>query len=311
MEAAGVRKCKCRAGVKAAAAVILLGGILAVWSCSAEQDVHFTPDYPMEDITAYLEKETLTQEEYELLYRQTGLSGLAVEDLREQNRMEELLAVQERFFADAEVTCEWSWFIFRETLRQQENNTEVQVAASAQPKVSTELLPVLENGDILISFNTHFFGWRNGHAAIVVDAKEGRTLEALMLGRDSAILSVDDWMERPSFVVLRLSGASKEERAQIAAYAEEKLVKIPYRLSAGLWEPGISGTGADDGNFGSAASEISGTQCAHLIWYAFRQAGYDLDSDGGRLVTPRDLYESPLLEVVQIYGMDPGKMNNE
>ena len=302
-----MRKCKCRAGVKVAAAVILLGGILTIWSYSAEKDVHFTPDYPKEDITPYLEKEMLTGEEYETLYRQTGLSGLAVDCLREQNRMEELLLAQERFFAEAETTCEWNSFIFRETLRQQENHIKVQAAASAQPNAGSVMFPALEDGDILITFNSHFFGWRNGHAAIVVDAEEGRTLEALMLGRDSAILSVDDWTDRPSFAVLRLSGASGEERAQIAAYAEKELVQLPYRLSAGIWERGAAGTGEEYREPDSTAPGISGTQCAHLIWYAYRQFGYDLDSDGGMLVTPRDLYESPLLEVVQIYGIDPQK----
>lgn len=330
MEAAGVRKCKCRVSVTAAAAVILLGGILAIWSYSVEEDVHFTPDYPMEDITPYLDKGMLTGEEYETLYQQTGLSRLAVDCLREQNRSEELLAVQERFFAEVKTSCEWSWFIFRETLRQQENSEEAQVAASAQPKDDTGMFPELEDGDILITFNSHFFGWRNGHAAIVVDAEAGRTLEALMLGRDSAILSVDDWMDRPSFAVLRLSGASKEERAQIAEYAERELVQLPYRLSAGIWEAeaydageydaGACDTGecnteacdtrayetrAECAETDGGAAELSGTQCAHLIWYAYEQFGYDLDSDGGLLVTPRDLYESPLLEVVQIYGMDP------
>ncbi len=293
-----MRKCKCRAGVTVATAGILLGGILVLWSYSAEKDVHFTPDYPMEDITPYLEKETLGETEYEILYWQTGLTALAVDCLREQNKSEELLSVQERFFAEVETTCEWNWFIFGETLRHPENNAEA--------------FPALEDGDILITFNSHFFGWRNGHAAIVVDAEAGRTLEALTLGRDSAILSVDDWMDRPSFAVLRLSGASKQEREEIASYAEKELVELPYRLSAGIWESG--GFGVKSTAFGAqeetaemdgAASEISGTQCAHLIWYAYRQFGYDLDSDGGLLVTPRDLYESPLLEIVQIYGLNP------
>ena len=49
----------------------------------------------------------------------------------------------------------------------------------------------------------------------------------------------------------------------------------------------------------------AGTQSAHMIWSCYRALGYDLDSDGGRLVTPRDLLDSPLLEVVQIYGIEP------
>lgn len=32
--------------------------------------------------------------------------------------------------------------------------------------------------------------------------------------------------------------------------------------------------------------------------------GYDLDGDGGLWVTPCDLMQSPLLEVVEAYGME-------
>ena len=34
-------------------------------------------------------------------------------------------------------------------------------------------------------------------------------------------------------------------------------------------------------------------------------AGFDLDSDGGRIVTAKDIANSSLLEVVQIFGVDP------
>ena len=39
-------------------------------------------------------------------------------------------------------------------------------------------------------------------------------------------------------------------------------------------------------------------------WYG-TLIGYDLDSDGGFVVTPDDLYHSDLLELVQIYGIPP------
>ena len=42
-----------------------------------------------------------------------------------------------------------------------------------------------------------------------------------------------------------------------------------------------------------------------LPWYAWARQGFDLDSDGGRLVTVADLAASPLLELVQVRGMDP------
>ena len=49
--------------------------------------------------------------------------------------------------------------------------------------------------------------------------------------------------------------------------------------------------------------DIEGTHCAHLVWYAYNRFGYDVDSDGGVIVTPRDIFESPVWEVVQVYGM--------
>ena len=50
------------------------------------------------------------------------------------------------------------------------------------------------------------------------------------------------------------------------------------------------------------------TQCAHLVWYAYRHFGVDLDSNGGLVVTPPEMANSPYVEVVQIYGFDPVKL---
>lgn len=90
---------------------------------------------------------------------------------------------------------------------------------------------------------------------------------------------------------LRLKDVPAQTRAEIADYARENLTGVPYRLSAGMWD-------------------APGTQCAHLVWSAYSRFGYDLDSDGGRIVTPKDLYESPLLEIVQIYGMEEDVFKN-
>lgn len=50
---------------------------------------------------------------------------------------------------------------------------------------------------------------------------------------------------------------------------------------------------------------LFGMQCAYLVWYAWNHFGYDLDSDGGHFVTSADLLHSDLLEVVQVYAMEP------
>ncbi len=276
-----VKKRKGISGKKVLIMTIFLGAFLILWTCVAEREICYVPDYPRVNIVPYLQSNNLTEEEYLLLYQQTGLSKKAIEVLLEDDKIEEILAVQERFFAKREVVCEGMCFLFREELLEQEEAQKMNHVKS--------IMPALEDGDILISFNTHFLGWRNGHAAIVVDAQNGLTLEAQTLGRDSKIMLVKSWENRPSYAVLRLAGATKEKRMEIAQYAEDNLESLPYRLSAGMVE----------------GLELSGTHCSHLVWYAYQQFGYDLDSDGGCIVTPDDLYHSDLLEIVQVYGMKP------
>ncbi len=308
-----MKKNRCMLAVKVVIAMMLLACILIFWTHTAEEEAHYTPDYPMEDISALLEKESLTEEEYAFLYRQTGLGPIAVDALRSEKRCEELFVVQERFFAEAEVVCEGDFLLYNEVLAEPWE-------ASRKGRTSRwgkQVIPVLEDGDILITFNSHFLGWRNGHAAIVIDAERGLTLEALMLGKDSAVLSVNGWSDCPSFAVLRVAEMSKEQRAEVAAYAKNTMTEIPYRLTAGIWdglgareirnavEVGAGNISGGEGEERAEYVELAGTQCAHLVWYAYKQFGYDLDSDGGFVVTPENLYDSPLLEVVQIYGMKP------
>ena len=109
-----------------------------------------------------------------------------------------------------------------------------------------------------------------------------------MLGSPSVVTALKRWEKYPSFMVLRLKGASKEERAAVAEYARNNLAGVPYHLTAGLW--------------GRDSETLSGTQCAHLVWYAYNYFGYDLDSDGGLIVTPYDLSQSDKLEIIQKYG---------
>lgn len=251
---------------------------LYLWTTAAEYNAHVEPEYPREDISSYINRETLQPEDYELLFQQTGLGAAAVDTLRMEGRQEELLTLQERYFAKVNIACN--------------SNTILSRAEYLVDVESGQTIPVVEEGDILINFNCHFFGWRSGHAGIVTDAQHRQTLEARILGTDTALLRLDQWQEYPSFAVLRLKDASREERREIAAYAAENLTDIPYRLTAGMWETHIPGE-----------EVVSGTQCAHLVWIAYRHFGYDLDSDGGLIVTPRDIFESPLLEIVQVYGI--------
>ena len=143
----------------------------------------------------------------------------------------------------------------------------------------------LQDGDILVTDSTYCFCFRHGHAALVMDADKGITLEAFGLGTESEYSKVSEWRRYPHVLVLRLN-APRYVREAVVAYAKEELTGIPYMLSPGM---------VDDKDMDE---EYWGTQCAHLVWAAFRAMGYDIDGDGGWLVTPEDFVKSELLQIV-------------
>jgi len=81
----------------------------------------------------------------------------------------------------------------------------------------------------------------------------------------------------------------------ITSYATENMADIDYGLIVGLIP-------------GKANADIAKTQCAHLVWYVYNQFGMEIDSDGGWLVTPCDIANSPIFEVVQVYGVNPDEI---
>ena len=96
-----------------------------------------------------------------------------------------------------------------------------------------------------------------------------------------------------NFMVLRLKDATAEERAAIAATAEERLRGVDYSITVGILSPKDQGETPKE------------THCSHLVWQAFRYYGYDIDSDGGAVCTTRDIANCDLFEVVQVFGFDP------
>ena len=266
------------------AVVFFAGGLsLGLWTYSCEASAHREPAVKQVNIVPILEKKNWSGTDYALLTAQTGLAEEVLAALEEQGRREELLTLQEEYFRQITICCDPNSILSREEYVVDEQGHQVKGMS----------IPYVEEGDILITFCSHAFGWRNGHVGLVVDAKDRLVLEAQVLGTPTLITSLDHWECYPSFLVLRLEGADRAERAAIAAYALETLVDVPYRLTAGIWR-GRTTKGADT---------LSGTQCAHLVWYAYYQFGYDLDSDGGLIVTPRDLAESKNLKIIQKYGV--------
>ena len=110
------------------------------------------PDYERIDLAPYLAKESYTEEDYDVLYHQTGLSRTAVDALEEK---EMLLAYQEAFFYEGVL----DHYMAAPT-------TPHCVLYTEDGKSYYAPIAPLEDGDILVTSTCHTFGWRNGHAAI-------------------------------------------------------------------------------------------------------------------------------------------------
>lgn len=283
--------------------LVVCVGCLWVWTKVSEASAHISPRVTWVPLERILEKQVWDEGDYQVLSEQTGLGKEALAFMEEQGRRKELVELQESYFTPVKVECVPNSII---------SKTEYVVDELGMPARTTEI-PYVEEGDILITCCSHVFGWRNGHAAIVVDADRRLVLEAQVLGSPSVITSLSVWEEYPSFMVLRLEGADREERAAIAEYAREYLVGVPYHVMAGIWaqltrsraeEYKVVSGGMEDRMVQVDGADVpNGTHCAHLVWYAYHQFGYDLDSDGGIIVTPKDIAGSKKLKIIQKYGV--------
>ena len=265
--------------------LLVLSSGLTLWRYAAEPEAYFAPAAAQADLEPILRMQKPDDGAYRALLRQTGLGRSAVDALWDApGGKEQILRNQRDFYRRPDFACLPNSPISYE---------ERVVDGAGRETAGTEIVAV-EAGDILLTPCSHTFGWRNGHAALVVDAKGRRTLESVVLGSKSSVQRLSKWEGYPQFAVLRLRGASAEERAQIAVWAMQHLTGVPYDLAVGLLTP----KQPDE-------QEITGTQCAHLVWLAYAAFGYDIDGNGGRLVIPDDIARSPLLEIVQVYGVDP------
>lgn len=268
------------------AIIFIAALLLAITTAILEEKAHIYPDYPMSDIRAVLLKTQLTDDDYRTLYLQTGLGKAAIEDIRDQypNAVEYILSFQQNFFRKIDFICKKTSLISME---------ESLVDESGNTVNGTQLAP-LHDGDILITTASHIYGWRNGHSAIVVDAAKGKTLESVLLGTNSSVQNINKWIIYPNFMLLRLKNAPPELTESISQSAVNLLFDIPYNLMVGILNPKSQ-----------KEEKIIGTYCSHLVWQAYSFYGIDLDSDGGMIVTPKDIANCPKLEVIQVYGVDP------
>jgi len=262
---------------------------LVISDIMTEPAAHIAPDYQQLNIEPILSKNQLTEEDYKTLFYQTGLGKPSIDEIRSESddSLSVILDFQVNFFKNIDYICESNSPISKEESVVDENGNLTD---------GTQLVP-LHNGYIMITKSSHVFGWRNGHAAIIVDASKGEILESVVLGTNSLVQKTDKWTNYPNFMIFRIKGTSEELLNEISQSALQNLNNIPYDFTVGIFSPKYEKPG-----------EISGTQCSHLVWEACKLYGFDLDSDSGMIVTPKDIANSPLLEVVQVYGVDPDEI---
>ena len=238
----------------------------------AKAFVHAPPCCEKIDISRYIYCDKFADSDYQILLKQTGLGRAAVDSLKSK---EQLLIFQEKLFAEVSHRCD-------------------RVAYISVEEISTNFkaaIAPLEDGDVLVTYSCRFLSWRNGHAAIVVNAEKGYTLEATSIGEKTSLQHISKWAKYPNFIILRLKDADPATRKSIAQTALLNLKDLDYSLTVGYYPKkccDISG--------------VPGTQCAHLVWIAYLSHGYDIDSRGGAIVTPDDIARSDLFEIVQIFG---------
>ncbi len=245
---------------------------------AAENSECWRPDYEKVDISGVYNKEVLTDEDYSLLYRQTGLTKVGIDRARARGAAGKtrVLQIQDDYFAKHEVKhAKFAPF-------------------TCQCYIEEYISHIfLEDGDIVVSSTTNLLGWRMGHSALVTDASAEVILEAEAIGSNSDFGDIYEFTNRITFMILSPK-ADKNTKAQVVTKAANTLTGIPYSPVAGIF---------------TDKNKIDITQCAHLVWYSYKTfGGIDLDSNGGGVVTPQDMANSPDVDVVQVFGFDPVKL---
>lgn len=241
------------------------------------------PDYPMEDINTILNKGQLDDDDYSLLYKQTGLTKIGIERALDKGTVGKarILQIQEDYFEEHKVRhIKFAPYICFCQIEDRIQNI------------------YLEDGDVVVDASTQLIGWRMGHSGLVTNGNLEVVLQAAAIGTVSDFGDIDDFTDSVAFMVLspKVSKDPRVDKAvkqQVVKYASENLLGISYDPFRGIF---------------SSKNKIDTTQCAHLVWYAYKQFGIDLDSNRGGLVTPQDFANSPKMELVQVFGFNPDKL---
>ena len=237
----------------------------------------FFPDYPKIDLSLILEKDELTDEDYDILYSQTGLTKIGIDRLNNDAFGKgKIIEIQNDYFTDYKTTVE-------------------RVSPFGNQHVYETWIKhvYLEDGDILVTDTTNFSFWRCGHSEIVVDGSKEYTLFSAGYGTKSEIMNCNDFFWRINFAVYRVK-CDDETRKNVVEFAKT-LEGHNYLASVGFTTP-------------KNPKQLGLTNCGHIVWYCYQKFGIDIDGNGGAGVFPSDFTLSDQLELVQVYGFNPDKV---
>ena len=265
-----------RAVIIVFAVVFALAAVFAffmICDAVAHNTARTVPNYLRQDLSAVLAKEEWSDEDYDLIYRQTGLTRAYFEGLDARPDEEFILRCQNDLFFEGEYEHDADTF------------------GTAHDYFPDEYFAMveLEPGDVLISASVHTMGWKNGHAALVVGGSS--VLQAFGVGTVSDIVSPSWFRRAANFMVLRPK-LEKSEADRVVSWALENMNGVEYSLFTGIFSPK------------DQTDDPRDTQCAHLVWQAYYACGYDIDSTGGPVVSPKNIANSDLFEVIQVNGFD-------
>ena len=239
---------------------------------------------PPADLSGVLRKEKLNDDDYKLLFYETGLGQSCIDIIwQRQDKKELILSEQKKFYDIPDYDCH-----ILSLLTKSEKIID---------KKNTAVFYDLRPGDVLLTKSTHTLFYRHGHSALVLD--EDTLLEAVAIGEPAQTVEAKNWGMYPSFIQLRIrediagkTGMRAEELGSaVASYAEKNYDDAAYSLLAGAF-----GHGEKSGE----------TQCAHLIAAPYAQFGITVSSRDFP-ATPRSLLKSGAFEIIQYRGFDPSK----
>ncbi len=231
----------------------------------------YTPEFRV-DISGIVNKDVLTSEDYEILYNQTGLTKIGIDRLHNVHN-EYILEIQDEYFKDYSIN---------------HNYMSLLECSCRHDNVTKHV--TLEKGDILISDAAHISFFHFGHIEIYIG--DNKTISLNGYGDVCRLDNPSEFFTRGNYLILRPEGLSINEIDNIIDYAVNNLIGVKYRISSGIFTP-------------KYPMDIKYSQCAHIIWYMFNKFGIDLDSNGGLIVTPKDISKSEKLELVEVYGFNP------